>query len=1159
MSDSDARLFRLFAAALRIHDPQKRAAYLDDACAGNADLRRRVENMLRQGRHEEGIKTKNQSNINPSVVSPPARIASEPAGFELRIGSVLAGKYSIEELLGEGGMGRVYRAKQVLPVRREVAVKILKAEMESKAFLSRFSIESQSLAMMDHPNIAQVFDAGATEAGCPFFVMELVRGVPITTFCDEQRYSIKQRLKLFIPVCEALQHAHQKGVIHRDIKPSNVLVANFEGRPVPKVIDFGLAKATSDASSEGGSENSLGVVLGTPEYMSPEQADFVNRATDTRSDVYSLGSLLFELIVGKPHLDRRKDPEASMFDLLRRVREESVPNAVEVIRSDRNFDIAKARGTTPGRLVHAVKGELEAILAKALNKSLDGRYESAIELARDLEHHLKGEFVQAVSPTPRYRLSKFLRGNRFVVACTFFAVLTLVGGLLVVGYGWARINRLVDAETRARLDSAAERQKAMAALTREQALADKIRVQLERIDKRNEILTSIFTDLDRARSGVSQEPIKAVLSKRLLSVAAKIDEQELGDPSAAAELRHNLGVSLRNCGYPREAIPLLQSAARTRRNESGPVHPETLASMEQLGQAYRDAGELDQAIEVFREVLRKRNASLGEKHADSLRTAAELADCIRAAGKVSEAIELLEKVRGLQIATLGAIHPQSLKSTRELASLYRADGDIDRALTMLRDCREKTKALFGDRHTETAHVVHELAASLCETRSYEGALIFAEEAVRIRSDLLGSVHPDTVSSMRSLATVYRALGDGRRALELLEAAHRSLRDRLGNEHVITLETAKELATLHAENGRVEDAVPLRELLLQTRMKHSFPGDPEVDLLMGQLLENHLSMKRHDKALEMAIALHQHQVAKYGEVHAETLVGLQRLSKLRRIVGDYENAIQGFRLVLHHWRNVRGLACSEAIAAQSELACAFFEAQKYDEAFFVLNDLSKVIQSKGKQTTLTVDPRLATNQEINWRVPALDEPTQIVNQAYRETIGFDSCDWIGFALLVVEIRKGEITNADMHLGRLVSRRVGKVPLRRAGLGAVALISWGIANRRFQSKLTDFYAECLVVCEKHLPEHWVNDQIRIKLGAAELAIGCLDEAERSLLLGYDGISSKGALISLEHYSQLNQCFDRLAKLYAISKKPEEVRRWQSEKLNLTTAWMVYRSMN
>jgi eukaryotic-like serine/threonine-protein kinase len=412
-----------------------RAALLDRECADDPDLRSRVEALLvmRQVLESLGRQEPAPTSTTPPGDAPPTAPGETTAPPDGRpadgVGSLVAGRYLIVEELGEGGMGTVFLAQQRTPVRRTVALKVIKAGMDTRAVLVRFEAERQALALMDHPHIARVFDAGTTDSGRPFFVMELVKGVPITLFCDERKLTPRQRLELFVPVCQAIQHAHQKGVIHRDIKPSNVLVATYDDRPVPKVIDFGVAKATGAQLTERTLLTGFGTVVGTPEYMSPEQATLNNLDIDTRSDVYSLGVLLYELLTGTTPVDRRRLGQVAVLEILRIVREVEPPapssrlSGLEALTS-----IAANRSTEPARLAGLLRGELDWVVLKALEKDRARRYETINALARDIQRYLHGDPVDAGPPSATYRLRKFAaRYRAAIVAAGAFAGLLMLG------------------------------------------------------------------------------------------------------------------------------------------------------------------------------------------------------------------------------------------------------------------------------------------------------------------------------------------------------------------------------------------------------------------------------------------------------------------------------------------------------------------------------------------------------------------------------------------------------------------------------------------------------------------------------------------------------------------------------------------------------------
>jgi eukaryotic-like serine/threonine-protein kinase len=435
MTVDPARATTLFLAALDIVDPAERAAYFDRECGDDAELRERVEALLR---------AENASALPPAepidtthLSSPESSAATEDyVDPTACIGSLLAGKYKLIEEIGEGGMGSVYMAQQTAHVKRAVAVKVIKPGMDSRAVLARFEAERQALAMMDHPNIARVLDAGTTEGGRPFFVMELVKGMPITQFCDERKLTPRQRLELFVPVCLAIQHAHQKGVIHRDIKPNNVLVALYDDNPVPKVIDFGVAKAAGQTLTEKTLMTGFGAVVGTPEYMSPEQANMNNLDVDTRSDVYSLGVLLYELLTGSTPVDRKSLGKAAVLEVLRIVREVEAPRPSEKLSTiDTLPSVAANRGTAPAMLSKIMKGELDWVLLKALEKERIRRYDTAIALAQDIQRYLADEVVEARPPGAGYRMNKFVRRHKGQVVAASLLLVALLAGIMGTSFG----------------------------------------------------------------------------------------------------------------------------------------------------------------------------------------------------------------------------------------------------------------------------------------------------------------------------------------------------------------------------------------------------------------------------------------------------------------------------------------------------------------------------------------------------------------------------------------------------------------------------------------------------------------------------------------------------------------------------------------------------
>ena len=457
----------LFQEALS-RSPEERAAFLDQACAGRPELRAAVEALLAaheklgnildrppaqtvdsgpaHARPDAGLDPTSRPDLAPSL--PATKTADYRPISET--GIVIAGHYTLQEKIGEGGMGEVWVAKQTEPVKRRVALKLIKTGMDSKAVVQRFEQERQALALMDHPHIAKVLDGGLTPTGQPFFVMELVNGLPLNRFCDEARLTTNERLELFMPICQAVQHAHQKGIVHRDLKPANILVTMIDGKPVPKVIDFGVAKATAGKLTDESMSTQFGAVVGTLEYMSPEQAGFSGVDVDTRADIYSLGVILYELLTGLRPIDARRLKAAALTEMIRIIREEEpLKPSTRLSTDDSLASMAALRQIDPRKLMSLLRGELDWIVMKCLEKQRDRRYETANGLAKDIERYLADEPVEARPPSAGYRLSKFVRRHRGKVIAAAMVLLALVAGMAGTIWGLireARANRALAAK-----------------------------------------------------------------------------------------------------------------------------------------------------------------------------------------------------------------------------------------------------------------------------------------------------------------------------------------------------------------------------------------------------------------------------------------------------------------------------------------------------------------------------------------------------------------------------------------------------------------------------------------------------------------------------------------------------------------------------------------
>jgi serine/threonine protein kinase len=807
MNPPPNREVALFSAALELPAGQ-RTAYLDEACADDPVLRQRIEALLRV--HEEAISFLENpapgAQQSPSAAKAPGGTMRLPALPTEKAGDHI-GRYKLLQEIGEGGCGVVYMAEQEQPVRRRVAVKVIKLGMDTKQVIARFEAERQALALMDHPHIAKVLDAGATETGRPYFIMELVRGIKITDYCDQENLSTEKRLNLFIQVCQAVQHAHQKGIIHRDIKPSNILVADHDGVPVPKVIDFGVAKATTDQRlTDKTLFTAFEQFIGTPAYMSPEQARLSGLDIDTRTDIYSLGVLLYELLTGKTPLDQKELLAAGLDEMRRTIREReplrpSTRLSQELVAADvrRLKSSARAKPATEEeirassrrllqlkQLIPMIRGDLDWIVMKCLEKDRGRRYETANGLAMDVQRHLADEPVTARPPSKIYRFQKLARRNKLVFAAGSVVFVALVAGLAVSTWFYLR-------EMAARLRAVAAEQKAVSSEKKAQAI-NKFLTE--------DLLFQATPEQNAREKKITMEEVLTAATRRL-DQSAEMTQQ----PEVEATLRLAVGRTYLKLSELADAERNLRRAFTLRRSVLGPQNLDTLAAENKLGELLMTAGKFEDAEPVFREAWRGRQQLLGDTNRDTLDSLEGCEIVLQETGHLPEAERLARQILQTSERALGPDDSITMDALRNLSGVASQLGDYAEAERLNREALTRSRRTAN--REQELWSINQIAVQRLLQGDPEQADKLLAEAVPPAVREFG---PDNFVVLWTQRIWARALADEGR-LDQAEALIKSTLalKRLTPDKLGTCRTAAILGRILVEEGKLDEAEPyLRE-------------------------------------------------------------------------------------------------------------------------------------------------------------------------------------------------------------------------------------------------------------------------------------------------------------------------------------------------------------
>lgn len=861
MSTNEAKsiFFDLLAIPVDQH-----GMYIDRVCGENQKLKVRVQQLI----HAHNGAGEFLGETSDTLIKPDDTNGPIPECI---------GPYRVIRAIGQGGFGSVYLCNQEKPIKRQIAVKVLRPGMNTRSVLRRFEEERILLSKMDHPGIARVLDAGKTESGQPYISMEYIEGVMITTYCNNRKLGLHARLEIIAQACQAIQHAHQKGVIHRDIKPGNVLVTEVDGRAILKVIDFGVSKAFEEQQSDDTLTRTMQLV-GTPQYMSPEQASTVSSDIDTRTDVYSLGVMLYELATGLPPFDPNRLRSASIGQLERMIRDidPQRPSArVAKLEKTDAERISSQHGASTGYIVRQLKGEIDWVITKAMEKDRDRRYPTAYALYEDVRRVIRGDVVRARPPSMSYTIRKFVSRNTAgtVIASLIFVSLFALTGLSL-GYA-QKINRA----------------------------NEQIKSTLH---NQEQVLTFTEKMLGGIDPAVARGQDTELFNMILDSARDRVNIELAGSPEVEVRVRLMIGNLYRSIGMFEESMAQFKSAAVISSKSLGKSHLMSISARTSLGTAYVDITEYAQAKVVFEEALQDSLEALGENHPETHIILSDLAAVYNYLGDSKRAVEAGQSLLDSRVNVLGSDHTDTMGTRNSLAIALKGTGDCDRARTLFELVLEHQMKSLGKDHPNTLKTRTNLALTYHQLELFDMAVEMNAEVLEQKLHVLGDQHPSVLVSMANLAASLENAGQEERSRELLTKALKISLNTLGDDHQYTIVMRNNLAKYYYRQKNYEQARELSQKSCDGLVESLGEQHPMTLQGRGNLADILLDMGSPEEALEISIDIH----ALAREIFEESDHRLgnftERLANCYAAIGKFEFANMHYQKSLELYKLSHGV-------------------------------------------------------------------------------------------------------------------------------------------------------------------------------------------------------------------------------------------------------------